>query len=157
MSLRSAVIARWNNAGLNTSIGLLFPYSGKSIDEILSVERRQPEGGAVAAPNVEPLPRCRVVTMDEVPQGDTAEEKTFSRCFFLYVISDRLTTLEAYKPLIEQAFENSHKFSSNPFAMSGYSVTEIDTLGSDEHVREKACFLEIGYKVLYHRARRLPV
>lgn len=156
MSLRSAVIARWNFAGLDSSIDKLFPYSGKGIDLVITPASQQSVGGNVVAPALEAMPRCRLILDQEVPQGETADESLFSRNVFLYVIHTVLTTLETYKALIEPAFENSHRFSTNPFAMTGCTVTEVTPLGADEHIREKACFLEVAYHVEYHRARRLP-
>lgn len=153
MPSSAGVVKRWGDAGLNASIATIYPYSGDPL-KLLTGASQEQGGGAIASPNEQMLPRARYATLDSDPLGDTADEKLFEQKVLLFVVAKLKTTLKTHLSAIESAFENSQNLATNPFVITGYTVTEVEPAGSRIHVAEHACLLEMVYCVRFHRARK---
>ena len=104
MSFGAAVVSRWNNKSLNSTIAALFPTSGNP-DQVIDHESKTAIGQS-GSPTEQALPRCRLFIPDSIRCGLTAGCKTWRQSAFVYVFCGTRVIAVTHRNSIVAAFDN---------------------------------------------------
>lgn len=146
ISLFDAACARWDSANLHESISpLRLDKSGGPagmIEEISS---------GTSSPDGETLPRSRFCESPATLEETTSASKTYLQFFILTCYSLDLDDIKTYQDAIISAFENSHRLSTNPFALVAEDgkVNDLDY----EEMQKSPGNAEIKYIEIVFRCR----
>ena len=156
MSIASALVSRWNDRGLDSSIKAIWPGSEDGPEQLAlsgSTSKVDGDGG----PPKETLPRARFVVMESEEMEKTASSKVFSQKFFIFMYAKSMDDLNDWSQLVKNAFENSHLSSTDPFSLDEGCVIHLDWVGIQSHPRYgDVKFVEIVFDCIYVIPRIFP-
>ena len=121
VDIMAAIYARWNAAGLNTSIAELYPAG----------EGTKASQNKAGSPEGDALPRAEYYATTPAPSQKTRGSRVHQS---MAVITVRDKTNEAavgtFVKNIRAAFVNSESAGTSPMTMTGGTVLEVDDGGS---------------------------
>lgn len=156
MTLAKAICQRWSDAGLDDSYKQLWEGDPEGPDHMLKA------GGADlksdGGPKNESLPRARYNVMDHELVATTGASKIYKSGFFIFLYSKSITELNSTAEDVIEAFENSHKFTTNPFELDEGCIVNLEFSGRQDHTRYgEVLFTELLFEISYTRPRINPV
>lgn len=115
MSIGSAIVARWNACGFNTSIAPIRLGDPRNP----SVKPQQQTLTTGAAPEGEVLPRAEYVLLDSQLEASTSGCSKYEQPFFIYIRRNKNEAVQLTEDLkaIRLKFHNSTNSPTNPFHM----------------------------------------
>jgi hypothetical protein len=155
MTMHRAIVDRWNNAGLDESINLLWLGSPEGPEHLIKAggSDLKSDGG----PKNEKLPRARYVVLDQMELYRTSASKIMKAPFFFFLYSKSPADLGTYTEDVISAFENSDKFSENPFEIDEGCIVNLDWVGTQQNTGYgEVLFSEIAFECIYTRPRIKP-
>lgn len=147
MSVTAAVLTRWNDAGLDSSICNLF-RSHPNADAYGST----PED--IATKN---LPRAQFTV-----EGDLPVEHTVGKTLREHVVTFEVwhsggEALETALDLIEATYDNSERAGTNPLSVSNGSVIRVQYSGRESGPVDKNVFLgSVEFEVEWQKDNSVP-
>jgi len=150
MSLAAAVVTRWNNAALNSSIAVLY-RANPGLDEF---------GAMPEDLGTKDLPRAEFFLEEDTPNSHTVAYR-IRRAFLTFrVYHSNDHTLESLLTSIEDNFDNAENAGSNPFSLSSSfgEVICVQYRGPREiHPVDEGIFLgTVTFSVDWQKAKVTP-
>lgn len=140
MSVETAIVSRWSDASLDSTVASL--YIGE--DE--------------SAPKAGDMPRASFVCEDEFRHREESvgyREMTAPFTFTVWAATAVLAV--TYRTAIENAFDNAHNASSNPFTLSSGTVLYVTYQGSSlDSDTPGVCRLTMRFECVYTKAQVVP-
>ena len=156
MSIGSAIVSRWDDAGLDATIANLYRGSPEPSDPFRSYSRPTRKHGATPLDDDDmELPRAEYILGDSERIEDTTSCKISQAMVVFKVWHTDLDTLESLQETIEDQLDNSDRAATNPLSLP--SAISMKFIGSEAWIAEdNVCVGVSRFELTYARPNTVP-
>lgn len=147
MSVTAAIVSRWNDASLDTSICQLFKAHARE-----SMYGSTPEDIATRA-----LPRAQFTLEGDIPVGHTVSKTLREHIVTFEVWHSDDVALETALDLIEATYDNSERAGTDPLSVSNGTVIRVQYSGRESGPVNENVFLgSVEFEVEWQKDNSVP-
>ena len=158
MSVGAAIVSRWNDSGLDSSVANLYRGTPEPADPFSSYSRTTFKNGGTPLDDDSPtFPRAEYLLAPEDRVIGTTAGTILNTTVVFKIWHNDLDTLEALQDTVVGLLDNSDRAATSPLSLSSGSTISMMFLGKEAWpVEDNVCTGVIRFSLEYIRTNTVP-